>query len=63
MPERQKVQKRSKIYKAYRPKEELCRKTAPQQKRRCGSSKRSLSKRRSVSFSHRTKSIRIRCRM
>ena len=58
-----KCRKDRKIYKASRPKEENCRETVPHQKRRCGSSKRSLSKRRSAPFFHRTKSIRIRCRM
>ena len=38
-------------------------KTVPQQKRRCGSSKRSSSKKMSVSFFCRTKSIRTRIRM
>ena len=49
-----------KIYKASRTKEELCRRTVLEQKRRCGSSKRS--KKRSVSFSCRTKWIRTRWR-
>ena len=53
MPEHQKVQKRSQKN-ASRTEEEICRKTVPEQKWRCGSCKRSLSKRRSVPFFYRT---------
>ena len=52
-----------KRYKASRTKEDICRRTVSQQKRRCGSSKIRSGKRRSVTFSYQTKSIRIRCRM
>ena len=51
MPEHQKAQKISQKYEASKTKEEICRKIAPQQKKRCGSSKWSSSKKRSVSFS------------
>ena len=46
-----KCRKDRKRYKESRTKEEICRKTAQQQKRRCGSSKRSSIKKRTVSFS------------
>ena len=52
-----------KIYKASRTTKEICRRTVSQQKRRCGSSNRRSGKRRSVTSSYRTKSIRTRCRM
>ena len=51
MPDNQKVQKRSQKYKTSRIKEEFCRKTVPHQKRRCESSTRSSSKKKSVYFS------------
>ena len=47
-----------KRYNASRTQEDICRRTVSQQKRRCGSSEGSSGKRRSVSFSYRTTSIK-----
>ena len=59
-----KAQKRSqKIQSIQDKRRNLQKDSISQQKRRCGSSKRRSGKRRSVTFSYRTKSIRIRCRM
>ena len=58
MPEHQKVQKISQKYKAFRTKEEMCKKKVLQHKRRCGGSERKLVAMRSDFGSCRTKSIR-----
>ena len=64
MPEHQKVQKRSQNIHSIRDRRKFAeRQCRTQQKRRCGSSKRSSSKKRSVSFYCRTKSIRTKWRM
>ena len=58
MPEHQKVQKRSKRYKAPRTKEEHCKKKSTAQKRKCVTSERTLIGKNNASLCCRTKSIK-----